>query len=272
MPRAPDGSYSLPSGTIVTSGETILPSQHNPAFQDVAQALGNSLDRDGSGGMRASLNMGGNALQNLSPGVNPTDAATVSQLSSGTFPVGSIIDFAGSAAPTGWLVCGGQALSRTDYAALFAVIGTAFGAPDGSSFSLPDLRGRVSAGRDFSVNSSTANRLTSTTMTPNGTTLGASGGAQTQTLTEAQMPSHTHTLSGSTNSTGSHTHTVSSLGAAVGLTDFGSSLTIFAQDSTSTSSAGEHSHTLSGSAAATGGGQAHSIVQPTLILNKIIKV
>lgn len=272
MPRAPDGSYSLPAGTIVTSGETILPSQHNPAFQDVAQAIGNSLDRDGSGGMRTTLNMGGNAIQNLSPGVSSTDAATVGQISGATFPVGSVIDFAGANAPLGWLVCGGQSVSRTDYAALFAAIGTTYGSVDGNSFSVPDLRGRVSAGRDFNVNGAPANRLTSATMSPNGTTLGATGGAQTNVLTEAQMPSHTHTLSGSTNTTGAHTHTVSSLGGAIGLTDFGSSLTIFAQDSTATSSAGDHSHTLSGTAAATGGGQAHSVVQPTLIMNKIIKV
>lgn len=268
MPRAPDGSYSLPSGTIVTSGETILPSQHNPAFQDVAQALGNSLDRDGSGGMRATLNMGGNAIQNLSPGVNSTDAATVGQLSSGTFPVGAIIDFAGSAAPTGWLVCGGQALSRTDYAALFAVIGTAFGAPDGSTFQLPDLRGRVSAGRDFSVNSSNANRLTSTTISPNSTTLGGSGGTQSQAITEAQLPAHTHSFSGTTSSNGLHSHTVNQATFGNGSTGgFGPEVT-----SGPTSTDGAHTHTFSGTTGATGSGTSLPNVQPTLILNKIIKV
>src|SRR3546814_15641483 len=53
MPRSPDGSYSLPAGTLVSSGDTILVSQHNPAMQDIASALGKSLDRDGTGGMRS---------------------------------------------------------------------------------------------------------------------------------------------------------------------------------------------------------------------------
>lgn len=267
MPRGPDGSYSLPTGTIVTSGETILPSQHNPAFNDVAQAIGNSLDRDGSGGMRAALNLGGNAIQNLAPGVASTDAATVGQLSTGTFPIGAIIDFAGSAPPTGWLVCGGQSLSRTDYAALFAVIGTAFGAIDGNSFSLPDLRGRVTAGRDFTVGGTTANRLTSTTMSPNATSLAASGGGQTHTLTEAQMPSHTHT--GSTASAGAHAHSVS-VGVAGTTSDAIREGDPTPTGTVATSTNGEHTHTMNLNN--TGGGQAHPIVQPTIILNKIIKV
>jgi microcystin-dependent protein len=265
LPRAPDGSYSLPSGTLVTSGDTILPSQHNPAFNDVAQAIGNSLDRDGSGGMRAALQMGGNVIQNLSPGVNPTDAATVGQLSIGTFPVGSVIEFAGSSAPTGWLVCGGQSLSRTDYAALFAVIGTAYGSVDGSSFSLPDCRGRVSAGRDFTVSGSNANRLTNTTMTPNGTTLGATGGGQTHTLTESQMPAHTH--SGSTNSVGDHAHSGGALSG--GTAQFGGDIFV-ATPGGDTGLAGGHSHTFTTSSS--GSGSAHPIVQPTILLNKIIKV
>src|SRR3546814_20514165 len=68
MPRSPDGSYSLPAGTLVSSGDTILVSQHNPAMQDIASALGQSLDRDGSGGMRSPLDMGGFPIINAAPG------------------------------------------------------------------------------------------------------------------------------------------------------------------------------------------------------------
>ena len=85
--------------------------------------------------------------------------------------------FAGASAPAGWLLCRGQAISRTVYAALFAVIGTTYGAGDGSTtFNLPDLRDRfpVGAGSTYALN--------------------AKGGANTVTLTKEQsgLPAHGH--------------------------------------------------------------------------------
>lgn len=66
-------------------------------------------------------------------------------------PSGSVFYFAASSAPTGYLICNGSAISRTTYAALFAVIGTTFGAGDGSTtFALPDLRGEFIRGWDNS--------------------------------------------------------------------------------------------------------------------------
>lgn len=63
------------------------------------------------------------------------------------FPAGVIVDYGGAAAPTGWLLCDGSAVSRTTYADLFAAIGTQYGAGDGSTtFNVPDFRGRVSVG------------------------------------------------------------------------------------------------------------------------------
>lgn len=62
-------------------------------------------------------------------------------------PIGSYIPFGGTSIPTGWLLCNGQAVSRTDYADLFAVIGTAYGSGDGSTtFNIPDLREAVPKG------------------------------------------------------------------------------------------------------------------------------
>ena len=67
----------------------------------------------------------------------------------GGIPSGAVLPFAGTAAPAGWLLCYGQAVSRTTYAALFNALGTAYGAGDGSTtFNLPDLRGRVPGGKD----------------------------------------------------------------------------------------------------------------------------
>lgn len=269
MPRDSNGNYSLPAGTLTNTGDTLLVSQHNPAMQDLGASVGNSLDRDGTGGMRAALNMGGNPVQGLLPGVNPNDAATVGQIAGSSFPPGAIIDFAGPSAPSGWLLCGGQSLSRTDYPALFAAIGTTYGSVNGASFSLPDLRGRVTAGKDFSA-PGMAGRLTNTTMTPDGATLGAVGGAQTQTLTEAQMPAHTHAVTGTTNATGSHVH--SSVGGNTALVGGAATIEVVTPNPSNTGAAGEHSHTITGTATSAGAGTAHPNVQPTILLNKIIKV
>lgn len=69
-----------------------------------------------------------------------------------TTPPGTIIIWPGtSTAPANWLYCDGSSLLRTDYPALFTVLGTSFGAVDGTHFSLPDLRGRFPVGRDGSA-------------------------------------------------------------------------------------------------------------------------
>jgi microcystin-dependent protein len=63
-------------------------------------------------------------------------------------PTGTVSQFAGSAAPTGWMLCDGSAISRSVYSDLFGVVGTTYGAGDGSTtFNLPDLRGRVAVGQ-----------------------------------------------------------------------------------------------------------------------------
>lgn len=265
MPRASDGAYSLPSGSLVSVGEDIVPSQHNPPLTDIAQALSDSLSRDGRGGMRSNLDMGGFKARNLAPGTQPTDAATVGQITgmSGV-PVGFIGEWPSVTPPTGWLICAGQSLSRSAYPELFAVLGTTFGAASSSVFNLPDYRGRTSAGLDVD-SGGYADRLT----TPNSRTLGATGGAQTVTLTEAQMPSHTHAVTGSTNSAGEHSHTYVGNGTVTAGTGGQSAVDDVAG---ATNPAGSHSHTISVSAAATGGGEAHPNVQPTIIMNKIIKV
>src|SRR4029079_5860775 len=87
---------------------------------------------------------------------------------------GEVVPFAGRLAPAGALCCSGQQISRTAYAGLFAVIGTAHGVGDGSTtFNLPDLRGRVAAGQS-DMGGSDAGTLAG------GGTLGAALGGQTQ--------------------------------------------------------------------------------------------
>lgn len=96
----------------------------------------------------------------------------------GGVPIGAQMSFAGATAPNGWLLCYGQAVSRTTYALLFAIIGVAYGIGDGSStFNLPDKRGRVSVGQD-NMGGAAANRVTAAVSGLDGTILGNSGGSQ----------------------------------------------------------------------------------------------
>lgn len=185
------------------------------------------------------------------------------------FPVGSVIDYAGTSAPAGWILCYGQNVSRTTYAALFAAISTTYGVGDGSTtFTLPDLRGRVVAGKD-DMGGSSANRLTDQSGGLDGDTLGDTGGAETHTILEAQLPAHTHGVGTlATASDGAHTHTVTSVSDSQVGSDGGGASAY--QTTRTTSSNGAHTHTLSGSTASVGSGTAINIVQPTIILNKII--
>lgn len=220
---------------------------------------------------------------------------------------GTVLDFAGSTAPDGWLLCFGQSLLRADYPNLFAKIGTTYGAADGTHFNVPDCRGRVGAGKDdmggtaagllnvtltgtrastatgvitglsstagLSIGMSAAgtgvgagavissiDSATQVTLSVNsastgsgsirfgvvdGATLGASGGAHIHTLTTPQSPAHTHTFPQTTNTNRS----TSSGGSEAILTTLGLNTTV----------------------TSTGDGQAHPNMQPTIVLNKIIK-
>jgi microcystin-dependent protein len=67
-------------------------------------------------------------------------------------PTGTLLSFAANTAPSGWLICDGSAVSRTSFAALYAVIGVSWGYGDNSTtFNLPDLRGRFPRGRDTGI-------------------------------------------------------------------------------------------------------------------------
>lgn len=155
-------------------------------------------------------------------------------------PSGTVLPYAGSSAPSGWLLCDGSAVSRTTYARLFAVIGTTFGAGDGSTtFNLPDTRGRSVLGAGSGTG------LTSRA-------LGATGGAETHTLTEDEMPSHTHTQDAHTHTQNAHTHTDS--GHTHGIGSYVAAQEATSHNHTFTTGVESATHTHSGMINNTGGG------------------
>src|SRR6195256_2553926 len=99
------------------------------------------------------------------------------------------MDYWGSTAPNSSFIFPlGQAISRTTFAAAFAIMGTTYGAGDGSTtFNVPDKTGRASVMKEAS-----ATRLTSTFFGGNSTVLGAVGGSESHTLTTAQLAAHSH--------------------------------------------------------------------------------
>lgn len=119
-------------------------------------------------------------------------------------PIGGMMPFLSTMAPNSSFVLPyGQAISRTTYAALFAMTGIAFGAGDGSTtFNVPDLRGRIPVALD-TMGGTAAGRITSAGSGVDGTTVGATGGAQNTTLITANLPPYTP--SGSITMSGSQT-------------------------------------------------------------------
>jgi microcystin-dependent protein len=173
-------------------------------------------------------------------------------------PAGCVMPFAGTTPPDGWLLCYGQAVSRTGYSDLFAAIGTTYGAGDGSTtFNLPDLRGRVAAGKD-DMGGSAAGRLTSPV---SGATLGASGGEQSHMLSTAEIPAHSHGV----NDPG-HAHSYGAGQTPSPFTPRGTN-----GDGTNFNNNPATNGAFTGiSIQNAGGGGAHNNTQPTIVLNHII--
>ena len=121
-----------------------------------------------------------------------------------TVPTGVILPYAGITPPTGYLICDGRSFLRTTHPGLFAVIGTTYGAADGTHFNIPDLRQRFPMGMG---------------PTAPGDNLGEKGGSISHSHTMAHKhtgPDHVHHMDQDTNMAGAHNHGGVSTGATKG--------------------------------------------------------
>ncbi len=142
--------------------------------------------------------------------------------------------------PRGWAFCNGQLLPIAQNTALFSLLGTTYGGNGQTTFALPDLRGRVPVHIGSSV------------------TLGEQGGVENVTLTTSQLPSHSHTLAGS-----SDLANASAPGGALPAAKPRGGINRY-------SPPGSNTVMAPGSVAATGGGQPHNNMQPYLVLSWLI--
>ena len=165
-------------------------------------------------------------------------------------PTATIVPWSSASVPSGFLECNGAAVSRTTYATLFGIVGTTYGAGDGSStFNVPDLQDNVPVGK--SNNKALASTGGANTVTSTGNVGGSTANA---TLSTAQLASHTHQVFGD------------NMSSNVGAPSFFKANS----QSNATSAAGSgsgHSHNMS----ANFSGDATSVLQPYLTVIYIIK-
>ena len=278
--------------TLPNNGDDAVVDQYNAALQIIQSLLNGGLDDDNFADEAVILSKLSESVQNA------------------LVPVGVTLPYGGSSAPNAaWLLCYGQAISRSTYATLFGILGTSFGVGDGSTtFNVPDLRGRVPVGLD-NIGGTAANRIqvsttiTTTNASPTATVASATGLSVGQYVESANVPDGTTitviagtTLTLSANATASAGGTAarfSFIGDAQEMGDAGG----VQAHAIITAQLASHTHTYTAtynqSNGATGGGenmmrlnsasnqswtmnstgsdQPHTNVQPSIVMNYIIK-
>lgn len=219
---------------------------------NIAATTPSALTVSGGASVGANLTVSGTIFTpTLPPSTSNTAVATTAFVQSVSLPSGSLMMWPASVAPSGWLLCSGAAISRSTYAALFAVIGTTFGAGDGSTtFNLPDYTNRspVGAGGLYSI--------------------GATGGSK-----DAVVVSHTHTATSTATDSG-HTHTyLRDNYEEVGDTWAGSTSTRGADSGTTTAtSSGSANVSVTTTINSAGVSGTNANMPPYLVINFIIKI
>lgn len=275
--------------TLPDDGEDIDAADVNTPFQAILSVLNGNIDED-------NIKNGAVLLNKLATAVQQS-----------LLPVGTFLSYGGTSAPSGYLLCDGSAVSRSTYSSLYAVLGTAYGVGDGSTtFNLPDFRGRVPVGND-AMGGSAANvlqrstTLTTTSGSASATVASATGLSQGMYIQSANVPSGTtiSSISGTTitmsaNATATASGTAARFSMVLDAQALGSAggadvITLVTNQIPAhnhsvpsfTAGAGGGGAPLSSSNSGTqslpttnntGGGQAHSNVQPSQVTNYIVKV
>jgi microcystin-dependent protein len=170
---------------------------------------------------------------------------------------GTILPWSTVTPPSGFLECDGTAVSRSTYAALFAVVGTTYGIGDGSTtFNVPNLADNVAVGK--SNNKALGTTGGANTVTPTGNVAGSTANA---TLSTAQLASHSHILQSPNNSSAPGGFN------AKQISPFNSEAAPVTSSTANTGQTQGHSHNMSANFA----GDANSVLQPYLTLIYIIK-
>ncbi len=182
-------------------------------------------------------------------------------------PVGCGLDWWGSEAnvPKGWLIAAGQTLAINQYPRLAKMLGTTYGGDGVTTFGMPDMRGRVTVGKD-NMGGSAANRVTSGGSGVDGATLGANGGAETVALITANLAAHNHGITDP-----QHTHTVTN--GTLQVRNTGAALSA-ATSKTVTWSSATVSLVANSTGISTnnnGSGTAHQNMPPAIVCNYIIR-
>ena len=160
------------------------------SLRNISNAIASAIfASDGNGDLQAiPAGAVGSAL--VSQGSTALPTFTTPSGSGSSFPAGFIAIWPGTTAPTGWLICDGSEVSRADYASLFALIGTTYGAGDGvNTFLLPDFRGRTPIGYGQGAGLANTYALVQT------------GGEENTELAITDLPSHKHSYETRTSTT-----------------------------------------------------------------------
>lgn len=195
--------------------------------------------------------------------------------SGGLAPVGSIMQFAGSSAPSGWLLCDGVAVGRNTYSALFAVIASTYGSGDGATtFNLPNLKGKVVVGLDASQTEFD--------------TLAETGGSKTHTHTQGITGStatdhahngsigidaltnnsytgneaghyHNYNVASTSDSIGNHTHTGGNFYTNDAAANAGNKTVATGGNTYGVAASNSHTHTVNFGGGTSAGGGAHTV-------------
>lgn len=209
----------------------------------------------------------------------PTDLTSAVSV----IPVGGIIDWpwAAGSVPSWAALPAGQAISRSTFSALFTLANTTgltvYGSGDGStSFNVPDYRGRFGVGKD-DMGGTAAGRITAAISGVAGTTLGAVFGSEGITLTTAQLPAHNHGITGTPGlSDPGHAHNIAGYGGGSGglngITFNGGTAVNQTSGVVFTATTGISVSAGSLGTSNAGSGSVHQNTQPSIVVNKIIRV